>query len=338
MEGNSFVFWNWSVVVYLFVAGISAGAFAVSTFAYLVSSERYRTIARVGAYIAPFPLIFGLLCLIYDLERPYLFWKLILTVKVTSVMSLGSWLLVLFSILSFINLYLWMPDSFDAAKAASRVLSRWGRPEFIPLFAKSRILRALRRENVNRLKSLVALVGIPVSLLVGIYTGVLLSVLAARPFWSNPMLPMLFLISALKTGMAAICMAGWFLKDNVEERMHDMPFVRAIDSALIALSVVAIALYIFGLYTSSQNAAEATAIIMGGQFTMLFWGAAVVVGVLIPLLYKVYEFLPGPKNIGLLERHGGLISGLVTVSALLGGFYLRYVIVYAGQAVGIAIS
>ena len=42
--------------------------------------------------------------------------------------------------------------------------------------------------------------GIPVSLLVGIYTGVLLGALVARPFWNNPMLPMLFLVSALKDG------------------------------------------------------------------------------------------------------------------------------------------
>src|SRR3972149_1226463 len=99
MEGMEIVFWNWSVVVYLFVAGVSAGALAISGFAYLLSARKYDTNVRLGGYIAPFPFIFGLLCLIYDLERPYLFWKLMTTFRQSSVMSLGSWLLLLFSIL-----------------------------------------------------------------------------------------------------------------------------------------------------------------------------------------------------------------------------------------------
>jgi len=36
--------------------------------------------------------------------------------------------------------------------------------------------------------------------------------LTARPFWNNPMLPMLFLISAMMTGSAAICFVGCFVK------------------------------------------------------------------------------------------------------------------------------
>jgi formate-dependent nitrite reductase membrane component NrfD len=336
MAGADFVFWNWSVVVYLFLAGISAGALAISTFAYLLSPEKHRTIIRLGAFVAPFPLIAGLLCLIYDLERPQLFWKLMTTFRATSVMSLGSWLLVLFSVLSFVNLYLWLPDRFDIAQS---LLNRgWGSSRTGRLFMIRSLLSGMRRDGLLRLRGPIAVVGIPVALLVGIYTGVLLSVLAARPFWNNPMLPMLFLVSALKTGMAAICMAGWFNEGIHEQKIHETRFVRSVDSVLIALSVVAIALYVFGLYASPESAARAPALIMGGKFTVLFWGAAVVIGILVPLSYKVYEFMPGTKGTGVLMRHHGLASGFVTGCALLGGFYLRYVIVYAGQAVGTLIS
>ncbi len=60
MEGTHFVFWNWTIAVYLFVAGVSAGAFAISVLAYFIGEEKYEDIARIGAYIAPFPLIIGL--------------------------------------------------------------------------------------------------------------------------------------------------------------------------------------------------------------------------------------------------------------------------------------
>ena len=106
MEGTIFNFWNWTVAVYLFVAGVSAGAFAISALAYFIGEEKYQEITRIGAYIAPFPLMFGLLFLIYDLERPYLFWKLMVTLQAHSIMSLGAWLLLLFSVLSFVYFYL----------------------------------------------------------------------------------------------------------------------------------------------------------------------------------------------------------------------------------------
>ena len=114
MEGTIFVFWNWLVAVDLFCAGLSAGAFAISALAYFIGREKYQNITRIGAYIAPFPLIIGLLCLIYDLERPHLFWKLMLNLQGHSIMSLGAWLLLIFSVISFVNFYLWLPDLKEA--------------------------------------------------------------------------------------------------------------------------------------------------------------------------------------------------------------------------------
>jgi formate-dependent nitrite reductase membrane component NrfD len=204
MEGTHFVFWNWTVAVYLFVAGLSAGAFAVSVLAYFIGEEKYEDIARIGAYIAPFPLIFGLLFLIYDLERPYLFWKLLVTVQIHSVMPLGAWLLLIFSLISFLNFYLWLPERIDLIVFFRQWLQKWSNHEIVERIRVSRILESLTRLNLKRFRAVIGLIGMPVALFVGIYTGVLLGVLSPRPFWNNPMLPMLFLVSALKTGMAAI--------------------------------------------------------------------------------------------------------------------------------------
>ncbi len=100
MEGHIHIHWNWIVAIDLFAAGLSAGAFIMSATAYFLGKQRYEPITRIGAYIAPFPVIVGIVCLIFDLERPHLFWKLFLTFQPNSVMSLGSWLLFAFSIFS----------------------------------------------------------------------------------------------------------------------------------------------------------------------------------------------------------------------------------------------
>ncbi|MBM4331247.1 MAG: hypothetical protein FJ117_08510 [Deltaproteobacteria bacterium] len=335
MEGTIFVFWNWSVALYLFVAGVSAGAFAISALAHFIGQEKYQNISRIGAYIAPFPLIFGILCLIYDLERPALFWKLLVTLQIHSVMSLGSWLLLIFSLLSFLYFYLWLPERFELMNLVKLIPPKWEKAKIIRAIKSSPILKRLRRENLNGIRGWVALAGIPVSLLVGIYTGVLLGALVARPFWNNPMLPMLFLVSALKTGTASICLVGCFIKGfggmTREEVETNKFLVHSIDFVLMILSIIAVLLFIFGLYASPRSSVEAAQLIMGGEFTFLFWGLVVGLGILFPLALEVYELIPHFIKHAALREHNPWISGAVTGSVLFGGFLLRYVVVYAGQ-------
>jgi len=339
MEGTVFVFWNWSVAVYLFVAGVSAGAFAISALAYFLGEEKYQDITRIGAYIAPFPLIIGILFLIYDLERPHLFWKLLVNLQVQSVMSLGAWLLVVFSALSFVYFYLWLPDRFDIVELIRKIPSNGDSRTALRRLKASPLLEKLHRKNLNGIRGWIGLAGIPVSLSVGIYTGVLLGALAARPFWNNPMLPMLFLVSALKTGTASICLIGCVVKGfagMTRQQIETNKFViHSIDFFLMILSIIAILLFIFGLYTSPRSSVEAAWLIMGGEFTFLFWGLAVAVGILLPLSLEVYELVPHFISRAAMREHRPWISGAVTLSVLTGGFVLRYVVVYAGQAASI---
>ncbi len=329
MEGLIHIHWNWIVAIDLFAAGLSAGAFILSATAYFLGKERYENITRIGAYIAPFPVLIGILCLIYDLERPQLFWKLFLTFQINSVMSLGSWLLLFFSLFSIAHLYLWLPERFDYLK-------------MVPAIRSNRYLSRFRGDNLTKIRGLVAGFGIPISIGVGIYTGVLLGALTARPFWNNPMLPMLFLISAMMTGSASICFVGCFIKGfrgMTRENINTNKFmIHSIDFTLMVFSIIAIFLFILGLYVSPRSSAEAVHLIMGGEFTLLFWVLVVGVGVLLPLGLEVYELIPHYIEQVELRDHNPWISGIITTSVLVGGFTMRYVVIYAGQMAQIITS
>ncbi len=329
VEGTIHVIWNWIVAVDLFAAGLSAGAFIISATAYFLGRERYEIITRIGAYIAPFPVIIGILALISDLERPHLFWKLFLTLRPNSVMSLGAWLLLFFSIFSFAHLYLWLPEQFDYLKIA-------------PAIQSNKFLSRFRGDNLTKIRGLVAGFGIPISIGVGIYTGVLLGALTARPFWNNPMLPMLFLISAMMTGSAAICFVGCFIKGfrgMTREQINTNKFmIHSIDFTLMVFSIIAVFLFILGLYVSTRSSAKAVHLIMGGEFTLLFWTVAVGVGLLLPLALEVYELIPYYIGQVELREHNPWISGIITASVLIGGFTMRYVVIYVGQMAQIITS
>jgi len=322
MEGQIHVIWNWMVAVDLFGAGLSAGAFIVSATAYFLGREKYETMTRIGAYIAPFPVIVGILCLIFDLERPHLFWKLLLTFRPGSVMSLGAWLLFLFSFFSIAHFYLWLPERFDYLK-------------IIPAIQKNRFLGRFRGDNLTKIRGLVAGFGIPVSIGVGIYTGVLLGVLTARPFWNNPMLPMLFLVSAMMTGSASICFVGCFIKGfrgMSRENVNTNKFmIHSIDFTLMVFSMISVFLFVLGLYVSPRSSTGAVQLIMGGPFTFLFWVVVVGIGILIPLALEVYELIPYYIEQVELRDHNPWISGIITSSVLIGGFMMRYLVIYAGQ-------
>jgi formate-dependent nitrite reductase membrane component NrfD len=335
MEAQIPMGWNWVVVLYLFLAGVSAGAFVISSMAYFIGRETHEKIVRIGATIAPFPVLVGTWCLVYDLERPHLFWKLFLTFQVNSVMSIGAWLLLLFTSVSFLYFYIWLPDGFDFSALLQRLPPRFAEMSMIKRIKSSLFVGRWRREILFPWRGKVALIGMLLAIAVGIYTGVLLGALVARPFWNNPILPLLFLLSAMKTGIASILLVGFtlilFRKMKQEEIDASKLLIHLTDLTLVALSIIGVFLFIFGLCVSTKSSCEAVKLIMGGEFTLPFWLLVVGVGLFLPLAIEVRELIPHYHRRVEAGKHGPLMSVVFSTSVLVGGFALRYVVIYAGQ-------
>src|SRR5208337_4069486 len=94
--------WGFLIVNYLFLGGLSAGVYFISALAALLykpgEPSPYTRIARLGALLAPWPVMIGCVLLIFDLGHWYRFYKLFLHVRLVSPMSIGSWLLVFFNL------------------------------------------------------------------------------------------------------------------------------------------------------------------------------------------------------------------------------------------------
>jgi len=92
--------WGYLIIVYLFLGGLSAGLFFASAVATFLNSadDRHKRIARWGALLAPWPVALGSTLLIFDLGNWYRFYKLFLHFRWVSPMSIGAWLLMLFTL------------------------------------------------------------------------------------------------------------------------------------------------------------------------------------------------------------------------------------------------
>lgn len=323
MEHDIHFHWNVLIVIYLFTAGVSAGAFVVSGLATYLGGARYKRISRIGALLAPWPLMFGLAMLVFDLTKPFQFWWLFLTVQWTSPMSIGSWLLTGFSILSLVYFVLWIPRAY---RGLLRVPHR-----FADVFAPRR-WRPMTRDMVGTGRRMVAAVGFPVGLGVAMYTGVLLGAIPARPFWNTPMVAQLFLFSALSTGAATVLLVAALIPplEGKDRLHHERHFLVSVDAALIVFEIFIIVPFFLHQALNTWSSAESVDLIVGGPFTSLFWVGVILLGLLIPLAIEGFELFPVIWKDAAV-KYSRVWGGASALLVLVGGFLLRFVFVYAGQ-------
>ncbi len=318
--------WEFLIVNYLFLGGLSAGLTFVSGLATWLQEDggpAFPRIARWGALLAPWPVSLGSALLIFDLGKPLRFWKLFIHFRWQSPMSIGSWLLVAFTLLSLVYLWSWLEQGERTALVA-RIPGRLR--EKLP----ARVLGWLALDATPWRRSL-AMAGFPLAVGVGIYTGVLLGAVQARPFWNTNLVAQMFLFSALSTGTATILLAR--LLDGTEVDLKETRFLYTLDIVLIALEFFIVLPYLIHGQLSVLAVREALALVLGGPYTFAFWVLFLSMGLLVPLVIELWEFRPvllGRGAFHLNTRWAGTAAGLV----IFGGFVLRYVFVFAGQASG----
>ena len=310
--------WGYLIVSYLFLGGLSAGLYCVSALAALLHANgddsAYKRIARLGAMLAPWPVLIGSFLLIFDLGHWYRFWKLFAHLQWTSPMSLGSWLLIAFSGVAFVYFYSWLTED----------QRRW---IFSKIPGQLRFLHTLNRDLSGK-QRILALLGLPISVGVGIYTGVLLGAVQSRPFWNTNLVAQLFLFSALSTGCASIMLVLALSHEPSDSRGFRLLY--GLDIGLLILEFFIVVPYVVHGQLSTQAVKNSLALILGGPFTGLFWVFFVGLGLLLPMGIEVFESVPAFLSRAPVQYNQRL-TALTAVLVLGGGFLLRYIFVFAGQ-------
>jgi formate-dependent nitrite reductase membrane component NrfD len=252
----------------------------------------------------------GTFLIIFELGRPFRALNLFKLINL-SPMNIGSWLLGLFIIISVLYALLFLP---------------W--PPII-------------WDRLQPYRKALAWVCVPLGIGVAIYTGVMLGAMPARPFWNSPILALLFMISALSTGVATITFAQALLyklpPDNpaAKKLFHQSGYLLAAsDVMLIGFELVAIFLFIMFAYLTVGNVKYAAAVILpGGELAVAFWLWVVLIGLVIPALIELVYVVP--KLLYHRDYAAPRVVELAVPAAVLaGGFMLRYVVVVAGQITG----
>ena len=89
---------NWMVGGYIFLAGLSGSASLLSGLAEATAPRRFAGLARRGRYWAVLAPTLGSALLVWDLHTPKRFYNMLRVAKATSPMSIGTWILMVFSV------------------------------------------------------------------------------------------------------------------------------------------------------------------------------------------------------------------------------------------------
>jgi formate-dependent nitrite reductase membrane component NrfD len=286
--------WSWEIPLYLFLGGWVAGMMIIN--GYFLLRGRHREdlcVCSVLPGLAVVLLSLGMLALFLDLEHKRYVWRLYTTFEIASPMSWGAWILLLV-----------YPALLAAALVRVPPLLRALWPSLDRLAdtvsARPRTVRAIGLANVA------------MGVLLGTYTGILLSGLGARPLWGSALLGPLFLLSGLSSAAAFTHLVA----RHAEERV----LLAKSDNVFLLVELFLIGLFLIGLLSASEAHIRAARLLLGGPYTAVFWVFVVGLGIVVPLLVQSLA-------VGHRIRH----TALAPVLVLGGGLALRFVIVYAGQ-------
>ena len=291
--------WGWEIAVYLFLGGLTAGLLVLCGHALWRGRRSPASAPSFALASSGLPLIglaaisLGMLALFLDLAHKPFVWRLYLTMQPRSPMSWGAWILVLVYPVLLAGVLL-DPPSWLGARAP----------------ALTRRFRAIADHDRTRRR--IGLVSIATGVALGVYTGVLLSSLGARPLWSSGLVAPLFLVSGMSTSAA---IAHVVSPDHGERDQ-----LLRLDSLLITVELGLLALFLIGLSSSTEAHAAAARLVLGGPYTAVFWVGVVVLGLVLPL------------GLQILTAAGRIAdTPVAAVLVLCGGLALRFVIVFAGQ-------
>ena len=222
--------WTWEVAMYLFLGGVTAGIMIFAAVVALLKKDREAPFASDRlAILAPIVLSIGMTTLFMDLEHKLYVFRFYTTFKVLSPMSWGAWILIIVYPISILQILSTL---------------RRGVPKLAEYVDRLAVGRAAM-DWCERHRREISLVAVPVGVILGVYTAILLSAFSARPFWNTGVLAPLFLTSGLSTAAALVAL---LTASNVERA-----WFTKVDVVLIVIELMLVGLFIITLRRDRQS-------------------------------------------------------------------------------------
>ncbi|EHQ87893.1 NrfD/PsrC family molybdoenzyme membrane anchor subunit [Desulfosporosinus youngiae] len=301
--------WGWLIAIYLFLGGLGAGAYLTSFAAEKGLLGKTTNLNRVGYYVSAPLVAIGAFLLIFDLgqglKKPWLIINMFL--NFSSVMTWGIYILSAFIFVGLIKGYF--------------VWKKKQTPDILTY------------------------VGAILALSTAAYTGMLLAVVEGVPFWNSYLMPVVFVVSALSTGLSLTSLLAHLFE---EHQAHEAR-VNQVHLGLVGTEIAVLAAFFALIYSGSQGtvAKLSANLLLSESLAIPFWLLLVAIGLVGPLVYYVQQSRGQKKVLSAMKENdsqssevsksgAGGSSKIVLLcdgAVMIGGLTLRCLIVFAALPV-----
>ncbi len=216
--------WSVLIVLYPYLTGLVAGAFILASLERVFRVEAVKPTYRLALLTALAFLLVAPLPLQLHLGHPERSFEMYLTPHRSSAMAMFGFV-YLWYLMAVLVVEIWLDYRRDIV-LMSQSSTGWKRLIYRVLTLGSDNIseRALRIDE--RVGWLVTVIGIPSAFLLHGYVGFIFGSVKANPWWSSPLMPVVFLFSAMVSGIAAVLLLYMFLN-----RLRRVPIdMRCVDT------------------------------------------------------------------------------------------------------------
>ncbi|HEU5458041.1 MAG TPA: NrfD/PsrC family molybdoenzyme membrane anchor subunit [Terracidiphilus sp.] len=320
------LYWSVLIVLYPYITGLVAGAFILASLARIFNVRAVQPTYRLALLTALAFLIVAPLPLQLHLGHAERSLEMYFTPHRTSAMAMFGFV-YLWYLMAVLNVEIWLEFRADIVRLSksSAGLRRW---MYKILTLGSDNISENARSIDERVGWLVTLVGIPSAFLLHGYVGFIFGSIKANPWWSSPLMPVVFIFSAMVSGIAAV-MLIYMAASRLSGRAISMPCIDTIAIYLFYTFIVDFSLEMLDLIHRIYEADESFRTLDFMVRTRLYFSQIVLqlaIGTLVPIILL---FLTQVIHFREIVRKR--IYAVAASLALVGIFAMRWNVVIGGQ-------
>jgi len=318
--------WSVLIVLYPYITGLVAGAFILASLERVFRVDAVKPTYRLALLTALAFLLVAPLPLQLHLGHPERSPEMYFTPHSTSAMAMFGYV-YLWYLMAVLVLEIWLDYRRDivllsqSSKGLLRVIYK-----IMTLGSSNINQRSLAIDE--RVGYIVTLIGIPSAFLLHGYVGFIFGSIKANPWWSSPLMPVVFIFSAMVSGIAGV-MVLYMAITKLRKQTIDMKCVDTIAMYLFYIFIIDFSLEMLDLIHRIYEADESFRSLNFMVHSQLYFSHIVVqifLGTLLPIV-----LLALTQVVKLPEIARKRIYALAGALTLIGIFAMRWNVVIGGQ-------
>jgi len=283
-EGNFHPVWSTLIVIYPYITGLVAGAFIMASLVRVFNVKALEPVYRLSMLTALAFLLCATLPLLCHLGHPERCYEIMMTPHMTSPMAIFGFVYAWY-LMAVLLLELWFDYRQDFVRWSQTTSGFRGTIyRLLTLGVTDLSEKSIRLDM--KMEWILSIVGIPSAFLLHGYVGFIFGSIKANPWWGNVLMPIMFILSAIVSGIA-LCVFNYIVVTWIRRKTVDM---RCLDTmAMFLFYALVVDAVIEGLdvlhrgYAAEEGFAVLQTMIREKLFYTLNIGQ-VGIGTLVPLL------------------------------------------------------